>query len=333
MRRPTFAYAAVAGLAALTACSEAPTSLQPEPPDAVAVAARAPAKPDLTIQLVSHTPAHPSLGDSITVTATVANIGGANAKRFGVMFDFGGAGSPQVASLPGLAAGATVQISTTLQPTAAGTWGAIVTADNDDTIKEPNETNNTRIDIFGIAGRGFFDFETDTAGNPICATGCDLTAEYWSRGVQFLFAPTADANGNPSTTKTNASICDGSLIDPPELVAAGNHVVTGATAGYPCGGSYAGFLRMMFAGEPTTVQFLLRAPEGCNPTPIGVAVPGGSMPDVSDITTRTYPANGGAYVGVERLVTVTNATGIAEIIVDQAVCNQYVDDLHVNMPI
>jgi hypothetical protein len=331
VRRPfAFPFAAAAGLAALAACSEAPLPLQPEV--AGASAARAPAKPDLTIQLVSHTPAHPSLGDTITVTATVANVGGASAKRFGVMFDFGGAGSPQVVSVPGLAAGATLQISTTFEPTAAGTWGAIVTADNGDMIKEPDETNNTRTDIFGVAGRGFFDFETDTAGNPICATGCDLTAEYWSRGVQFLFAPTGDANGNPSTTKTNASICDGSLIDPPELVAAGNHVVSGAMAGYPCGGSYAGFLRMMFAGEPTTVQFLLRARDGC-PLPIGVAVPGGSTPNVLYTTTRTYPANGGAYVAVERLVTVTSATGILEITVDQAACNQYVDDLHINMPI
>jgi len=332
VRRPfAFPFAAAAGLAALAACSEAPLPLQPEA--AGASAARAPAKPDLAIQLVSHTPAHPSLGDTITVNATVANVGGASAKRFGVMFDFGGAGSPQVVSVPGLAAGATLQISTTFEPTAAGTWGAIVTADNDDTIKEPNETNNTKIDYFSVAGRGVFDFETDIAGNPICATGCDVAAEYWSRGVQFLFAPTADSTGNPSTTKTNASICDGSLIDPPEQVAAGNHVVTGATAGHPCGGSYAGFLRMMFAGEPTTVQFHLRAREGCNPMPIGVATAEGATPNVSYTTTMTYPANGGAYVAAEHLVTVTNATGIFEIIVDQTGCTQYVDDLHINMPI
>jgi hypothetical protein len=303
--------------------------VQPASPDAALAAAGGASKPDLTIHVVSHTPDSPSSADKVTFSAVVRNLGSAKAKRFDVLFDFG-TGSSQVVSVPALAAGAVVQVSTTPRTLVAGTHTAIVTADYNVLINEVDEANNSATQTYTVRAPGLIDFETDAAGNPICLQGCDLTTAFASRGVTFSFQSATDANGDPLTTKTNASLCDGSRIDPPELVWANNHDVTGAQGGYPCGGGYAGVLQMSFGGAPTAVQFTLRAPDGCNQAPVSATGSGGSTSSISYTTTRTYTFNGTTYVAVERIVRVANASGIVAIGVNQAGCNQYVDDLVIN---
>jgi len=323
------AAAGVAVLAALllAACADTATRLPTAPRGDVAVAAASPnaQKADLTVQAVSHAPTSPGPTDPMTFSATVANVGTHKANRFDVQFDFG-TGTPQVVTVAGgLAAGASVQLSVT-QTLPAGLRTATVTADYGDRIRESDETNNAATNAYYVRAANTITFETDASGNPVCAQGCDVTTDYANFGVTFSFQSGLDENGNPLTTQTNASICDGSRIDPPDLVASGNHLVTGPM-GYPCGGGYAGVMTMTFGASPTSVQFALRAPTGCNPSPISATSGGATAPAVSYTTTQTYEYNGTGLLAIERVVRVTSPTGVATVGVNTSGCDHYVDDL------
>ncbi|HET7458380.1 MAG TPA: CARDB domain-containing protein [Gemmatimonadaceae bacterium] len=322
-RRRTTAAVSAAALLATLACVDAPTT----PPSSraatrpAAAIATPPAsnKADLVVQSVSHSPASPTDADLVTFSATVANVGQNKApKAFDVRFDFGD-GTSELVSAPALAGGASVALSTTPRLLAAGTYTATVTADYGDKIKEGDETNNAATQAYTVTNHNLITFEVDASGNPICPSGCDLTTEFANRGVTFSYESNV-------TSQTNASICDGSRIDPPALVASGNHEVTGPS-GYPCGGTATGVLVMSFTGAPTTVQFVLRAPETCTATPVSVTAAGTGTPSVSYTTTDRYLYNGTPYYALQRTAVVTNTTGIAAIRVSIDGCAEYVDDL------
>jgi hypothetical protein len=314
--------AATLVLAAI-ACVDAPTTppTDASAPRAVVVASpTASNKPDLVVQSVSHSPASPTDVDAVTFTATVANVGQNKAPHaFAVRFDFGN-GASEIVLAPSLAGGASVQVSSTPRTIAAGSYTATVTADYGDLINEGNETNNAATDAYVVTNHNLITFEVDASGNPICAIGCDITNEFASKGVVFSFESTL-------TTLTNASLCDGSRIDPPALVASGNHEVTGLNGGYPCGGGYTGVLVMTFAAAPHTVQMVLRAPETCTATPLSATAAGTGTTSISYTTTDRYLYNGTIWYALQRTAVVTNPSGISEIRVAIDGCAEYVDDL------
>jgi len=107
--------------------------------------------PDLDITALS-APTSASAGQSITITDSVKNIGGAPAASSLTRLYLStnttvDASDTLIGSrnVPALAAGATSSGSTTVtipQGTAAGTWYIVAQADSEDAVTETSETNN-----------------------------------------------------------------------------------------------------------------------------------------------------------------------------------------------
>src|SRR5438876_1425952 len=83
---------------------------------------------DLTVQSVTQTPGAPTTADVITVSAVIHNNSPVPAGPFTVAFGADPASAP-VVSVPGLAGGASVPVSVTVGPRAAGTYQDTVTVD------------------------------------------------------------------------------------------------------------------------------------------------------------------------------------------------------------
>ena len=97
---------------------------------------------DLTVQSVTQTPGAPTTADVITVSAVIHNNSPVPAGPFTVAFGADPASAP-VVSVPGLAGGASVPVSVTVGPRAAGTYQDTVTVDVGNAVVEFNEANNT----------------------------------------------------------------------------------------------------------------------------------------------------------------------------------------------
>ena len=97
---------------------------------------------DLTVQSVTHTPDAPTTADPITVSAVIHNNSSVPAGPFTVAFGADPASAPMV-SVPGLAGGASVPVSVTIGPRAAGMYQDTVTVDVGNAVVEFNEANNT----------------------------------------------------------------------------------------------------------------------------------------------------------------------------------------------
>jgi len=97
---------------------------------------------DLTVQSVTQTPGAPTTADVITVSAVIHNNSSVPAGPFTVAFGADPALALMV-SVPGLAGGASVPVSVTVGPRAAGTYQDTVTADVGNAVVEFNEANNT----------------------------------------------------------------------------------------------------------------------------------------------------------------------------------------------
>jgi len=97
---------------------------------------------DLTVQSVTLTPGAPTTADVITVSAVIQNNSPVPAGPFTVAFGADPASAP-VVSVPGLAGGASVPVSVTVGPRAAGTYQDTVTVDLGNAVVEFNEANNT----------------------------------------------------------------------------------------------------------------------------------------------------------------------------------------------
>jgi hypothetical protein len=100
------------------------------------------ANPDLTVTAVTASPGSPVETDTITLTATVKNIGTKTAAATAIDLTVDGA-EAATASVVSLAAGASTTVSAPIGKKAAGAYtiGAIV--DPDRTVVEQNEGNNT----------------------------------------------------------------------------------------------------------------------------------------------------------------------------------------------
>ena len=97
---------------------------------------------DLTVQSVTQTPGAPTTADVITVSAVIQNNSPVPAGPFSVAFGADPASAP-VVSVPGLAGGASVPVSVTVGPRAAGAYQDTVTVDAGNAVVEFNEANNT----------------------------------------------------------------------------------------------------------------------------------------------------------------------------------------------
>ncbi|MEU3168876.1 discoidin domain-containing protein [Streptosporangium sp. NPDC006930] len=98
--------------------------------------------PDLTITGVTTSPASPVETDSVTLSATVRNGGSAASGATNVNFYLG---TTKVGTAPvaGLAAGASATVSAVAGPRDAGSYPLSAKVDEDNTVIEQNESNNT----------------------------------------------------------------------------------------------------------------------------------------------------------------------------------------------
>ncbi|HCP32156.1 TPA: hypothetical protein DIT45_02780 [Candidatus Acetothermia bacterium] len=105
-------------------------------------------KPDLTVGSISHSPVHPSIGESVTFTIIVNNQGGAPSGAFRVRLD--GATSSTDGNVPQLAASASTTVSLLL-PLTQATETFNVYIDDLNQVTESNEGNNTTQEIVEAA--------------------------------------------------------------------------------------------------------------------------------------------------------------------------------------
>jgi hypothetical protein len=98
--------------------------------------------PDLSLSNVSWTPTAPVETDAITVRATVSNGGTAASPATSANFYLGDT-KVGTASVGALAAGASTTVSAAIGPRAAGSYALSAKVDEDNTVIEQNDGNNT----------------------------------------------------------------------------------------------------------------------------------------------------------------------------------------------
>lgn len=103
-------------------------------------------KPDLIVFSLTHSPANPTITDTITITAIVQNTGIADSTTSTLAIDVTGDANPTTYTVPILAPTQTFQVQRVLSPTAGGIHQVTATADADDDNMESDETNNQATD-------------------------------------------------------------------------------------------------------------------------------------------------------------------------------------------
>jgi hypothetical protein len=98
--------------------------------------------PDLTVSAISASPASPIETDSITLSATVRNIGnaGSGATTVGLYL---GTTKVATANVGALAAGGQVTVTSNIGPRDAGTYQLVAKVDESNTVIEQSDANNT----------------------------------------------------------------------------------------------------------------------------------------------------------------------------------------------
>ncbi|MEV0643721.1 discoidin domain-containing protein [Phytomonospora sp. NPDC050363] len=143
--------------------------------------------PDLTVTGISASPASPVESDSITLSATVANIGDRSSGATNVNFYLGTqlAGTANVA---GLAAGAQTTVSASIGTKTAGSYQLTAKVDEADTVVEKNQTNNnyTRPAALVVAPVQSSDLVASVAwspGNPTAGNAVAFTVTVRNQGT------------------------------------------------------------------------------------------------------------------------------------------------------
>ena len=105
--------------------------------------------PDLTIESISLNPATPKVGDNVTFTATIKNIGSGASPASKLKYNINGTSEANssmllsnMSSVPALAVGQTTQITFFMAPTSEGNIEVTALVDPDAVIPEIDETNN-----------------------------------------------------------------------------------------------------------------------------------------------------------------------------------------------
>ena len=151
------------------------------------IVVQAPSAPDLTVTSLTFSPALPSIGQSVTFTFTVQNIGTASAGSFRILLQ--GASGSNATYVSSLSAGASRTLTLAL-PLSAATETFTVSADDLGQVTESNEGNNDRsVAVSGTtpppiaeAGGPY----SGTAGQPISFNGSgssgSISTYVWSFG-------------------------------------------------------------------------------------------------------------------------------------------------------
>jgi hypothetical protein len=166
--------------------------------------------PDLVINGMSWSPSSPSEVDSITLNATVQNVGTAGAGATTVDFILGGAvvGSANVGAL---AAGASSPVSANIGTRGMGTYTVSSTVDPSNTILETNNANNTFTSTSNlvVSQAPGPDLQvtniTWTPSNPAVGAAVTFTVSVNNRGTTAVSAGTTTRVVAGSTTLNNTS--------------------------------------------------------------------------------------------------------------------------------
>jgi subtilase family serine protease len=105
---------------------------------------------DLVISSLTHSPANPTITDTITITAVVQNTGAKPAGASTLKIEIQGETTPATYPISSLAAGATQQIQRQVNLTTPGNYNVTATADLNNVVAEADETNNTATDSFEV---------------------------------------------------------------------------------------------------------------------------------------------------------------------------------------
>jgi hypothetical protein len=169
--------------------------------------ARVPNLPDLTVTSISPSPTAPREGQTVTITARVANVGYRTASKIGARFAIDGVVQSPDRSIGSLAPGATADVSVQWRSQGKpGTHSVLVTVDPLNTVRESDETNNAGTATFFVRG--------NRVANPSFETTSTT-------------APSQPANWTPSGTGTTYDLTGGHAAD--GFAAVG--IVTGALPG------------------------------------------------------------------------------------------------------
>ena len=169
--------------------------------------ARVPNLADLTVNSISFSPNAPREGQSVTITARVANVGYRAASSIGVRFAVDGVVQSPDRSIASLAPGASADVSIQWPSQGKpGTHTVVATVDPKNSIRESDEANNAATATFFVRG------------NKVRNSSFETTS---------TAAPSQPANWTPSGSGTTYDVTGGHAAD--GFAAAG--IVTGALPG------------------------------------------------------------------------------------------------------
>ncbi|KFE72004.1 CARDB domain-containing protein [Hyalangium minutum] len=146
------------------------------------------ANPDLTVTAVTATPSSPIESDSITLTATVKNIGTRTSAATTAALTVDGT-RLATASVASLAAGATTTVSASIGKKTAGSYTIGAIADPDGTVVEQNESNNafsnpTKLTVSEAPGPDLQVLSiSSNPANPAVGAPVTFSAEVKNRGT------------------------------------------------------------------------------------------------------------------------------------------------------
>ncbi len=165
--------------------------------------------PDLIVYSLTHSPANPTILNTITITAVVKNVGtaqaGASTLRLSV------ASVDTTPTIPLLAAGATATATRTVGPLAVGTYTVTAGADDSQVVTESRETNNTAEDSFVVTGPDLIVYSlTHSPANPTTLDQITVTAIVKNIGTvqagnSTLLLSIGGSGGSPNYTPALAA--------------------------------------------------------------------------------------------------------------------------------
>jgi len=183
--------------------------------------------PDLTVTAVSASPASPVESDTITMSATVANVGELSAGATAVDF-YLGTEKVGTANVGTLAAGAQATVSASIGARNAGTYTLTAKVDEANAVIEKNETNNSFTSAVNLVVRPVQSSDlvaslSWTPSNPAAGNTVNFTVTVRNQGT------VASASGSHAITLTVFNDAGGTV-----------RTLTGSVSGViPAGGSAA----------------------------------------------------------------------------------------------
>lgn len=109
-----------------------------------------PKLPDLIIESLTHSPEMPTTADTITFTSVVKNIGFGKADSSTLALKVGEETSPKTFAIPALGPGETHTVQQRETISVAQRYRNTATADFKKEVRESNETNNQKTDVYDV---------------------------------------------------------------------------------------------------------------------------------------------------------------------------------------